>query len=58
MGPVFVTFFEENIMNKFISENSLIEFAVHIEDTTPSKDVRHFGDFDAVTMIHDEMDTP
>lgn len=52
MGPVFVTFFEENIMNKFISENSLIEFAVHIEDTAPSKDVRHFGDFDAVTMIH------
>ena len=52
MGPVYVTFYEDNIMNKFLSANSMVEFAVHIEDTSSSDDIRDFGDFDAVTMIH------
>ena len=52
MGPVYVTFYEDNIMNKFLSANSMVEFAVHIEDTSSTDDIRDFGDFDAVTMIH------
>ena len=43
---------EDNIMNKFLSANSMVEFAVHIEDTSSTDDIRDFGDFDAVTMIH------
>ena len=39
-------------MNKFLSANSMVEFAVHIEDTSSTDDIRDFGDFDAVTMIH------
>ena len=52
MGPVYVTFYEENILNKFLSENSMIEFAVHVEDDAVGEDIRTFGDFDAVTMVH------
>ena len=52
MGPVYVTFYEENILNKFLSENSMIEFAVHVEDDAVGDDIRTFGDFDAVTMVH------
>lgn len=52
MRPVYVTFYEDNIMNKFLSANSMVEFAVHIEDTSSTDDIRDFGDFDAVTMIH------
>ena len=46
------TFYEDNIMNKFLSANSMVEFAVHIENTSSTDDIRDFGDFDAVTMIH------
>lgn len=52
IGPVYVTFYEDNIMNKFLSTNSMIEFAVQIESSTPDDDIRYFGGFDAVTMVH------
>ena len=43
MGPVYVTFYEDNIMNEFLSKNSMVEFAVHIEDTSSTDDIRDFG---------------
>ncbi len=52
VGPVYVTFYDENILNKFLSQDSMIEFAVHIEDNEPAEDIRTFGGFDAATMIH------
>ena len=42
MGPVYVTFYEDNIMNKFLSAKPMVEFAVHIEDTSSTDDIRDF----------------
>lgn len=52
IGSVYVTFYDKNILNKFLSQDSLIEFGVHIEDAEPSEEIRTFGGFDAATMIH------
>lgn len=52
-GPVHVTFYEEkNILDRFLGQDSLIEFAVQIEKTDPAENIRKFGGFEAATMIH------
>jgi DNA-binding transcriptional MerR regulator/effector-binding domain-containing protein len=51
-GSVFVTFYEENILNKFLSQDCQIEFAIQVDSTSTAADIRSFGDFDAATVIH------
>lgn len=51
-GPVFVTCYDQNILNKFLSQDTMMEFAIQIENTAPNQEIRTFGGFDAATVIH------
>lgn len=51
-GPVYVTFYDSNILNKFLSQDSEIEFAVQVEESKPAEHIRPFGGMLAATVIH------
>lgn len=51
-GPVYVTFYDSNILNKFLSQDSEIEFAVQVEESKPAGHIRPFGGMLAATVIH------
>lgn len=51
-GPVYVTFYDNNILNKFLSQDSEIEFAVQVEESRPADHIRPFGGITAATVIH------
>ena len=54
-GPVYVTFYDSNILNKFLSQDSEIEFAVQVEESKPAEHIRPFGGMLAATVIHRKL---
>ena len=44
--------YDSNILNKFLSQDSEIEFAVQVEESKPAEHIRPFGGMLAATVIH------
>lgn len=51
-GSVFVTYHDENILDKFLSKDCNVEFAVQVEEFMEDDNFRKFGGFKAATAIH------